>query len=173
MLANPGCKRPSGGISVQNIPHRPVYSAGSAGFITLDLTPMTSSNKLFDPDLASEIAPGLALHLDPDRLLAEGATFTGDPVFRVQGQHFFVCIEAGGGSSRWAPLFTNANTGRVLLPHEGRAGHPKWVKGVFHLHPGQIWTASPDAVANAAARAHDKSRKGTRNTMDPTRIPKL
>lgn len=33
---NPGCKPLSGGNCDQNIPHRPFYPAGSAGYITLD-----------------------------------------------------------------------------------------------------------------------------------------
>ena len=37
LTANPSCKPLSGEISVQNIPHAPVYSAGFAGYITLDL----------------------------------------------------------------------------------------------------------------------------------------
>jgi hypothetical protein len=36
LTANPSCKPLSGEISVQNIPHAPVYSAGFAGYITLD-----------------------------------------------------------------------------------------------------------------------------------------
>lgn len=98
---------------------------------------------------------------------------TADEATRVQGQHFFLCIEVGHDSSRWIPLFTNANPGRVELPKSGRSGHPKWVHGTFHFHPGQVWLASHAAVANAAARAHDKTRRGSRNAIDPASIPQV
>ena len=34
-ITNPGCKPLSGGSRAQNIPPRPAYAAGSAGYITL------------------------------------------------------------------------------------------------------------------------------------------
>src|SRR5437016_4897991 len=110
---------------------------------------MATWQQLFDPNLAADIAVGIVVHLDPDRLLQEGATHTADDATRVQGQHFFLCIEAGPGVSRWVPLFTNNNPGRVELPQQGRSGHYKWVQGTFHLHPAQVWSASPAAIANA------------------------
>jgi len=132
---------------------------------------MPSFTQLYDPDLPGEIAPGLALHLDPDRLLKDGATHTYTEQTRVQGQHFFLCVAASGGATKWVPLFTNGSAKRLALPAVARYGHPKWCQGVFHLYPDQIWTASPQAVANAAARAHDKSRKGSRNGINATLIP--
>lgn len=129
--------------------------------------------KLYDPDLIQDIAVGLSLHLDPQRLEQEGALCTDPPGVRVEGQHFFLCIEVSGNTSKWVPLFTAANAGRLPLPETGRAGHSKWVRGTFHYHTAQVWSASAQAVANAAARAHDKSRRGTRNTLAAANVPKV
>lgn len=132
---------------------------------------MASWADLYDPDLLAEIQRGLVLHLDPDRLLNEGATCTVNAFDRVQGQHFFLCLSVTREQSDWTPLFTNATADRIALPTAGRYGHPKWQAGVFHFYPGQIWSASAQGLANAAARAHDKSRSGSRNGIDPARIP--
>lgn len=137
------------------------------------MDPMATWQELFDEHLATDVAVGLVVHLDPDRLLQEGATHTADEVTRVQGQHFFLCIEVGEGFSRWVPLFSNSTPGRVELSQQGRSGHQKWIEGKFHLHPTQVWSASPTVIVNAAARAHDKSRRGSRNAIDQASIPKV
>lgn len=134
---------------------------------------MVAWEKLYDPDLIGEIAVGLSLHLDPNRLEQEGATCTDPPGVRVEGQHFFLCVEVSNTHSKWIPLFTAPNTGRIALPSDGRQGHSKWVGGEFHYHPAQVWTATPAAIANAAARAHDKSRRGSRNTIAAQHVPKV
>ncbi len=134
---------------------------------------MADWNKLYDPDLATDICVGLVLHLDPDRLEAEGGTYTCAPHEKVLGQHFFVCLEAGPHVTRWFPLYTNAGPGRIQLSHEGSSGHPKWVGGDHYYHSAQVWTASRQAVANAAARAHDKTRRGSRNMVAVAHVPAL
>lgn len=128
---------------------------------------------LYDPDLLTDIVVGLVLHLDPLRLEQEGATCTDPPGVRVQGQHFFLCVSVAGNTSRWVPLFTEANAGRISLPEAGRRGHVKWAKGPFHFHPAQVWTATAQAIANAAARAHDKTRRANRNSIDQQHVPKV
>ena len=134
---------------------------------------MVAWEKLYDPDLVQDIVVGLSLHLDPQRLEQEGALCTDPPGVRVEGQHFFLCIETSGDTSKWVPLFTAANAGRLPLPKVGRAGHPKGVNGTVHYHTAQVWSASAQAVANAAARAHDKTRRGTRNTLATAHVPKV
>lgn len=134
---------------------------------------MATFAQLYDPDIPNEIQPGLVLHLDPDRLLQDGASHTVDALTRVQGQHFFLCLSVEQGLSKWVPLFTTATADRLELPAQGRHGHPKWCGGVFHFYPSQVWTATPQAIANAAARAHDKSRAGSRNGIDPALIPRV
>ncbi len=134
---------------------------------------MAKWSDLYDADLLNDIVVGLVLHLDPERLADEGATCTDPPGVRVEGQHFFICISVDGQNSRWVPLFTDPNTGRVALSKDDRVGHPKWIRGTFHYHSAQIWSATAQAVANAAARAHDKSRRGTRNLIAPQHVPNL
>ena len=63
-LANLCCKRPPGEISVQNIPHGPVYPAGFAGYITLGIAITTAIGIA----IAWKIAPAL------DRLSLGDAT---------------------------------------------------------------------------------------------------
>ena len=116
---------------------------------------MVNWNQLYDPNLVADICVGMVLHLDPDRLEAEGGTYTCDAAAKVVGQHFFVCLEAGASVTRWLPLYTNPGPGREQLSHAGSSGHPKWINGAHYYHPAQVWVASRQAVANAAARAHD------------------
>lgn len=127
----------------------------------------------YDKYLLNEIAVGLVLHLDPDRLEADGASYNCPAEARVRGQHLFLCVAINDAQSQWLPLFTNAAPGRVALSSEGRKGHGKWVDGDFHYHPGQVWTGSAKAIANAAARANDKSRRGRRSTLDAANVPEL
>lgn len=134
---------------------------------------MADWSKLYDQDLLVDIVVGLVLHLDPNRLAQEGATCTDPPGVRVEGQHFFLCVEISSGSSKWIPLFTARNAKRNQLAADGRQGHQKWVGGTFHYHPAQIWTATPTAIAIAAARAHDKSRRGVRNTIAVQYVPRV
>jgi len=134
---------------------------------------MAGGAATYDKNLTKDIAVGLVLHLDPDRLEKDGGTYNCPPETRVQGQHFFLCVEVNEDQSKWLPLFTNAGPGRIALTTEGREGHEKWVDGTFHYHPGQVWSAPSKAVANAAMRAHDKSRRGSRNTLDPESLPEL
>lgn len=123
-------------------------------------------------DPFSEIAPGLVLHLDPDELERRGATYTCPRDLRVQGGHFFLCLEDDGSTGRWLPLYSSTGPGRFLLTGK-RLGHPKWTSGAAYFHPGQVWTADHAAVAGAAAAGNDRSSPGTRNTLDPADIPNI
>lgn len=128
---------------------------------------------LYDTDIRNDIAVGMVLHLDPDVLEKEGGTFTCDPAFRVQGQHFFVCVSVNGDASRWLPLYTNPGDGRALLDPKAKKGHPKWQQGQHFWHEEQVWEAGANAIYLAAGRAHDKSRKGTRNTIAAASVPNV
>ena len=134
---------------------------------------MLKADSLHDAHLPADITVGLVLHLDPDCLQLHGATCSCAPAFRVQGQHFFVCIDATPGQTRWLPLFSRPGPGRLMLASAGASGHPKWSRGVYYYHPAQVWTAAGAAIAEAAARAHDKSRRGARNSMAPEHVPNL
>jgi hypothetical protein len=123
--------------------------------------------------LKDEISPGLVLHLDPDVLEKLGGTFTCEPALRVQGGHFFVCLAANATSSHWLPLYSNPGVGRELLPSQGRTGHPKWTQGTYYWHEEQTWTASAAAIVDAAVAGGDRSRPGSRNRLDPGRLPKI
>lgn len=125
----------------------------------------------YDKDILNEIAVGLVLHLDPDALEREGGKYTCAPDFRVQGQHFFLCVAVNGGMSRWLPLYTNLREGRQLLDQKAKKGHPKWLQGQHCWYGAQVWEASAKAIYLAAARGHDKTRKGNRNTIAPEGVP--
>ncbi|HDR9098760.1 TPA: hypothetical protein QDB15_005355 [Burkholderia vietnamiensis] len=128
---------------------------------------------LYDGEILNDIAVGLVLHLDPDVLEQKGGTYTCEPALRVQGQHFFVCISVDGNTSRWLPLYSNEGDGRTLVEPNAKKGHAKWQQSICYWHKDQIWEASGDAVYWAAGRAHDKSRKGTRNTLDVASVPNI
>jgi hypothetical protein len=117
-----------------------------------------------------DIAAGLALHLDPDELERLGGTYTCAKPFRVQGGHFFLCLDDDGSVGRWLPLYSQAGTGRVALTG-ARSGHPKWTGGTFHYQAGQVWTAAHAAIAGAAAAGQDKSTPGSRNLLDSAAMP--
>lgn len=126
-----------------------------------------------DRSLGKELAPGLVVHLDPEELLVQGATHTVDEAHRVQGQHFFLCVEVQDDTCRLVPLFTNDNPGRLPLSTEGRSGHEKWANGTFHYYPNQVWSATRGSVVAAAAKAHDKSRSGFRNALSAEFLPEV
>lgn len=122
---------------------------------------------------ATEIRPGLVLHLDPRVLDAEGAACSCAPGLRVKGPHFFVCISASGALGQWLPLYSRPGVGRRELPPHGRTGHEKWADGTFFWHKDQVWTASADAIQIAAKAGGDKSTPTARNLIAPTALPRL
>ncbi|MFB3301883.1 hypothetical protein [Pseudomonas sp. AMR01] len=126
---------------------------------------------LYDSDLPADIAVGLVLHLDPPVLESEGGTYTCNPTVRVQDQHFFVCIAVNTNTSRWLPLYTEPGEGRTNIASTRKHGHKKWTEGPTYWHKDQVWEATSHAVYLAAGRAHDKSRKGSRNYIDPSALP--
>jgi hypothetical protein len=121
---------------------------------------------------APEITPGLVLHLDPDTLLALGADCTSLSDIRVRGPHFFLCLSVSGAVSRWIPLYSRAGPGRVELAGH-RVGHPKWTTQSAYFHPGQVWTASHQAVVNASVAGGDLSSRVRRNMLDGSAVPTL
>ena len=127
-----------------------------------------------DPVADDEISRGLVLHLDPDELEVTGATFSCAEPLRVQGNHFFACIDVLDTEiSLWVPLYTKAGPGRVPIDTAGSSGHPKITAGTIHYHPEQVWTATPAQVREAARSGGDLSRVGSRNRLDPDRTPAL
>jgi hypothetical protein len=120
-----------------------------------------------------DILPGLVLHLDPDALEQDGGTYTCGPAERVQGAHFFLCVSATVDGGRWLPLYSKAGVGRVSLSADGRTGHPKWKCGIFHWHPGQVWTAPHHAVLSATTAGGDMSEPLKRNRLRKEYIPVL
>jgi len=113
----------------------------------------------------NEVNFGLVLHLDPDELEANEATYTCAAEARVTGAHFFLCIGADDDCGRWLPLYSNAGIGRRELGPAGRSGHPKWTQGKFHYHVGQLWTATHYAGSRAARAGGDLSTPENRNRM--------
>jgi len=110
-----------------------------------------------------ELARGLVMHLAPDVLEAEGASWTCSPSFRVKGDHFFVCLDADSG--RWLPLYTRDGPGRMKIPSIARKGFGKWTASTAHYHPAQVWIASRRAIVKAAVAANDQSTPGQRNRI--------
>ena len=121
----------------------------------------------------SEIRPGLVLHLDPSQLELKGARCTCLAEQRVEGHHFFLCLDTDNSEGDWPPLYSNPGPLRQMLSSDGRRGHAKWTDGVFHFHPSQIWTVSHLAILGAAAAGNDQSTAGNRNMLDEEKIPIL
>lgn len=121
----------------------------------------------------AEIAPGLVLYLDPEELLAAGATYICAEAERVRGGHFFVCLKTNGQWSRWLPVYTDDGPGRVEIPATERLGHAKWTGSTCYYHPSQIWDVPNAAIPGAANEGRDQSRRGSRKQILKAAIPKL
>lgn len=119
----------------------------------------------------AELEPGLVLHLDPDELLAQGATFTCSESKRVRGGHFFLCLSVEENAGRWLPLYSNMGIGRQALEQTSRTGHPKWTNATCYWHGGQVWNAPHSAVVVAAIAGDDKSTPGSRNRLAVSDLP--
>ena len=117
--------------------------------------------------LLTEIAVGLALHLDPEVLLLKGASSTGNESTRVRGLHFFVCVahDLSTKQGRWIPAFGSDGPARILIPKERKVGHEKWRSDATCVHPSQVWDVPDSAIAEAAHAANDLSRQGRRNRV--------
>lgn len=113
-----------------------------------------------------ELSRGLVLHLNPNVLSSSGATLSCPSANRVVGGHFFLCVEDPdeSGLTKWVPLFTAENDGRIAIDTADSVGHAKVTEGAFHFHPGQVWTASGDQIRAAAAAGGDLSRAARRST---------
>ena len=126
------------------------------------------------PDLSlADLKAGLVLHLDPDVLESSGGTYGCAAEQRVQGHHFFLCIEASGQTGRWLPVYSGPGIDRTKLPTRGRSGHPKWLNANAYYHVAQVWSAPCQAVIAAAIAGGDQSTKQKRNTLNTSLLPSL
>lgn len=126
-----------------------------------------------DKALAVELAVGYVIQLCPKQLLGLGAKPTGPAERWVVDFHSFVVIQADAKRCRLLPLYSNTGPERVEIGLAGRSGHPYWTGGTWHYHPAQTWTASRQAIARAAAAAHDPSRPGFRNVLAAAYVPTI
>ncbi len=117
--------------------------------------------------------PGLILHLDPDTLLKNGATYTCEADLAVKDHHFFVCIAADPKGGVWVPIYSVGGAGRVEIKAENKQGHAKVTSGSSYYHPAQAWRASHKAVQLAARAAKDQSTPKEPNMVLAAHVPKL
>jgi len=122
---------------------------------------------------AEEIQPGLVLHLDPDKLVEHGATFTCAEDRRVRGGHFFICISVNSDGVEWLPVYSKAGVDREALGKAGRTGHSKWTEAECHYHGEQLWIAGHAAIVAAAESGRDMSRPGARNMLATEFLPSI
>jgi hypothetical protein len=125
---------------------------------------------------ATDFVRGSVLYLDPDILDDEGSSYSCREGNRVRGPHYFVCIDAGitGNGSKWLPMFSKPNHGRIAIPLEVRYGSREWTSSVSYYHPGQVWTCDRDAIAAAAMGCY-KGRLvvSQQNMVDPEALPQV
>ncbi len=119
------------------------------------------------------IQPGIVLHLDPSTLEAEGATYSVERSYRVDNEHYFVCLVRDDERAKWIPVFSNAGDGREELAQAEKQGHPGWTRGTSFYHPAQIWDAPHDAVIEAARVGNDLSRAGQRNAITTAALDRI
>ena len=119
-----------------------------------------------------DLTVGLALFVDPDVLLAEGASYTGEETARIQGRHYFLCLECGDSEGRWLPLFSTHRFDRQELV-AAKTGHAGWTDKTSYFDPDQLWTVSHRAILHAARVAGDGSHPWEPNRADPVALPDL
>ena len=100
---------------------------------------------------------GLVLFLHPGILLDHAALFSCPEVYRVRGEHPFVCVRLGEGWGIWVPLFSRPGTHRHELPRDTRRGQPRWATRRSFYHPRQSWRTSHASVVEAAAFAGESA----------------
>ncbi|MEM9173902.1 MAG: hypothetical protein AAGC67_01610 [Myxococcota bacterium] len=119
---------------------------------------------------ANEIRDGLVLRLDPDELESRGGRCTGEPAYRVQGPHFFLCLAANEDASNWVPLFPDPGPRRDLLDNANKLGPLGWRGSETFFHTEQVWQAPPAAVVEAAIIGGDLSQADQRNFVNDAGI---
>lgn len=108
---------------------------------------------------------GLALHLDPSVLEAEGGVYSTPRELRIEGDHYFVCVACDADRGNWVPLYSHCGHRRLEIPHEHKRGHAGWVDKTSFYRVEQVWYAPHEAVIEAAEAGGDLSRPGARNTV--------
>lgn len=121
----------------------------------------------------NEVAKGLVLHLDPECLVSEGATYSCSDERRVKGGHFFLCIRTNGVRATMLPLYSEDGPGRTELAEVGRTGHDKWVHATCFWHEEQVWDCPVDAIVKAATAGKDQSTRTSRNVLAKEHIPSV
>jgi len=118
-----------------------------------------------------EVRPGLALFLSPRYLRDVGGASTQGPHREVQGNHFFVCLEADTSHSLWVPASTKNGPGRALLSSREKTGAASWRQPISFCNVGEIWTL-PNALASDWAFL-DESRPHQRNRVTRSALARL
>jgi hypothetical protein len=106
-----------------------------------------------------EISPGLALRLDPEALLGNGALVTAPPFARTRRVHYFICVEVRGRYSTWVATSSKPGPGR--LPVTLKSGDRRWCDVSTYVLLGHLWTI--DLVGLRSAAWADHSKRGGRN----------
>lgn len=109
-----------------------------------------------------EVRPGLALHLDAEFLLHCGATFTGHPLRRAVGPHYFICKGVRGSVTQWCAASSKPGNERVRVTK--KRGARCWTGRDTYAIPEQVWTIEMSPLLLAAEE--DFTRPGTRNYAD-------
>jgi hypothetical protein len=115
---------------------------------------------------AHEIRDGIVLRLDPDELESRGGRCAGDPDYRVQGPHFFVCLAADTDAGNWLPLFSEPGPRREPVNKTTKVGPEGWRGCETFFHTEQVWQAPHAAVVEAAIAGGDLSQPDQRNRLN-------
>ena len=113
----------------------------------------------------SKIREGFALFLDPRLLAALGASCNQHEEERIQGLHFFLCIDMDPALERflWVPITSKQKHGRIVIAAADKTGSPQWRRISSYCISDQIWTTN-EKTAIAASTCpvpigHDRVRQ--------------
>lgn len=115
---------------------------------------------------ATEVTPGLVVHLDTAALRNLGGAETNAEVNgghdrAVQGPHYFLVLEVAGDRCTAAPLFSTQAPGSDQLAESGKSGlADKWIGTKTHTSRWQHWRIPLASIE--AASADEVSSPGDR-----------
>ncbi|MDD5556558.1 MAG: hypothetical protein PHN82_04815 [bacterium] len=115
---------------------------------------------------ADEIKEGLVLFLDPEILIAKGATCSVPDNYRARKSRPFLCIDADSSSGTCIPLYSSDAKGRGPIEEDSKEGDDIWIVSDSYYDTRQQWNAVAHETIIAAARG-DQSTTDLRNTVTP------
>ena len=129
---------------------------------------------------ASEVRPGLVVHLNTEVLRERGGCTTNAAVFNgndraVHGPHYFLVLRVDGDHCTAAPLFSDWALGSDLLEESLKTGLPdKWTGQPSYTSRWQQWKIPLESVEAASGDEESAARnRRLYATHNPTVLERI